>query len=194
MSGDARIMETLPDDFIDLWARHSVLLLGCALWPIAISMIALLAIFFIALGHPTSFWVGVVALVSLTALTMLFYSAVFSGNLRIWLFRFKQSTAPSVELKDGLVTYRWGSETVTEPLVNCRVRVGDAMKAKMGSRRCGQLASFPGWKVLLIEFPPFHHDLLGRQYCYHVAAVGFTDESFARWRRALGLGYDDEVA
>ncbi len=181
---DPKLIETVPDDFVEQWCQNNTIVIGFVMLPLCLSFITIFVLGFILVVFSSAPIFGV-GLAILIVVTIASYVGIFTGTVRNKLRRMKKSCLPIVELYDGTITYNWGHESLNAKLSDCRVRLGDAIRVKMCRRKGGQLTLFPGWRVILIDLPPFQRDLLGREYCYHTAAVGFTEEARAKWSKEL---------
>ena len=65
---------------------------------------------------------------------------------------YDENDPPSVELDGETLTFRWGAHCHTSRYADCRLRQGDASRARFGKTR---IAMLPGYRAILISMPPF---------------------------------------
>lgn len=185
--GKVRITETVPDDFIEEANFGFTVACACLagmgfLWTSA-AMLSLVAIF-----HSAEFnciwtlWLTV-PMIFVVGLILFYY--FISGRASSDLLRWKKSDSPVVHLENGVITLTWKNKVASAKLEAVTASVGPAHKAKINERRGGRL-TMSSTPLILIQFPAIERDLLGFQY-KSVAAVGYTEDSFRIWAKALKL-------
>lgn len=176
------IEEAVPPELVAEWNAQKgcftvplIGLLVCpvAIWPIAIPLLlgfSIVSVLAALLGVCFTIW-------GLTHLMKSVHSAVSDRASHMW---------PRIKLEVEEITAAYGDYVVTANVADCRIRNGDASKVKLFQPKSrGILTVFRGYKVLLVDFPPFFHAPLSGLRSYTTMAVGYTPSMRNKWEIAL---------
>lgn len=147
--------------------------------------------FCITIGSPTALfclWITVSAgLLSgweaALLLSLIFWSwgAFLLIGLTVALHQKLKMQIPTVELRAGVLTVRYGSRMLTAKVTECHLHWGRAHSMKL----VGGPKLYSWVPVILIDFPPYWYTLIGLRCPRNIVAVGYSNEMRDKWEKAL---------
>ena len=189
----ADLTERIPDHLVDHWrntALLSVRLLIGGITALSVPLFVALAWLPFRNGSGTQ----QLAVVCIAGITLFFAWCLHLVLLgRFITNAYSQSKLPIVSIAGDKITVLWRGKTIESTVSRCSIRTGRARQMKYASRKSGCMP--PGNReLILIDLPPLYRNVFGMVRSYTTVAVGYTDESMAKWAVALGFGSEPSDA